>query len=229
MLREIAFDTETTGLDPAQGHRIVELGCVEMIDKLPTGRHFQRYLNPERDVPHEAKAVHGLDEAFLADKPIFAQVVEDFLAFIGEAPLVIHNAAFDMKFLNAELERLGFSPVPMSRAVDTVTMARRKFPGAPANLDALCRRFNVDLSARTLHGALLDASLLCEVYLELSGGRQAAIAFGGEVTEAGVQAGERIVIPARSFPASDAEREAHKAFVSAALKNPLWAKVWEEA
>ena len=172
-MREIVLDTETTGLDPASGHRIVEVACLELINHIPSGRRFQRYLNPDRDMPDDAHAIHGLSAAFLADKPRFGDVAAELLAFIDGAPLVIHNAEFDMRFLNAELARLEQAPLASHQAVDTLHLARRKFPGSPASLDALCKRFNIDNSARELHGALLDAELLAEVYLELIGGRQA--------------------------------------------------------
>lgn len=171
-MREVVLDTETTGLDPAEGHRIVEIGAVELWNHLPTGRTFHRYLNPERSVPTEAFEVHGLGDDFLRDKPFFAQVAQELRAFIEGARLVIHNAAFDLRFLNAEFSRLGLASLPPAAALDTLAMARARFPGAPASLDALCRRFGVDLSARTRHGALLDCELLAEVYLELVGGRQ---------------------------------------------------------
>ncbi|MDE3038352.1 MAG: DNA polymerase III subunit epsilon, partial [Pseudomonadota bacterium] len=177
MKREVILDTETTGLDPASGHRIVEIGCIELAGGIRSGAFFHSYLNPERDIPDEATRVHGLTAQFLKDKPVFAEKVDDFLAFIAEDPLIIHNAGFDLRFINAEMARLGFAPIPFVRAVDTVSLARKKFPGASASLDALCKRFQIDLSARGKHGALLDAELLAEVYLELTGGRQAALAF----------------------------------------------------
>ena len=169
-MREIVLDTETTGLDPFSGHRIVEIGCVEMIGHIRTGNHFHSYLNPERDMPMEAQNIHGLSAEFLKDKPLFKTIARSFLEFIGDDPLIIHNAAFDLKFLNAELDRNGLPLIAMERAIDTVLMARQKFPGSPANLDALCKRFNIDTSARTKHGALLDAELLADVYLEFKGG-----------------------------------------------------------
>lgn len=171
-MREIVLDTETTGFDPETGDRIVEIGAVELWNHLPTGKTYHQYLNPERAMPQEAFEVHGLGDDFLRDKPIFRDVAQAFLAFIGDARLVIHNASFDMKFLNAELGWAGLPPLPHDRAIDTVAIARRKFPGSPASLDALCRRFGIDNSARTLHGALLDSEILAEVYLELIGGRQ---------------------------------------------------------
>src|SRR5579862_6639678 len=175
-MREIVFDTETTGFEPNDGHRIVEIGCVELVDHFPTGRSFQAYLNPERDVPIESQRVHGLSDDFLRDKPVFAVVAEEFLAFIGDAPLVIHNASFDIKFINAELERVGHKPIPLARAIDTIEIAKRKVPGARYSLDELCKRFGVDLSARAKHGALLDADLTAQIYLELIGGRQRGLA-----------------------------------------------------
>src|SRR5665213_1316434 len=171
-MREIVLDTETTGFDPATGDRIVEIGCVELIDHLPTGRSFQAYLNPERPVPIETQRVHGLTDEFLADKPLFAHIVEEFLEFLGDAPLVIHNASFDLKFVNSELHRIGRAPLHPTRAIDTIEIAKSKIPGARYSLDELCRRFGIDLTARAKHGALLDAELTARVYLELVGGRQ---------------------------------------------------------
>jgi DNA polymerase III subunit epsilon len=171
-MREIVLDTETTGLDPSDGHRVVEIGCVELRDHLPTGENFHCYLNPERAVPIESQRVHGLTDEFLADKPVFAAIVDEFLSFLGDAPLVIHNAAFDLKFLNAELLRVMRPALPFARAIDTIEIAKAKIPGARYSLDELCKRFGIDLSARTKHGALLDAELTARVYLELIGGRQ---------------------------------------------------------
>ena len=171
-MREIVLDTETTGLDPGTGDKIVEIGAVELWNHLPTGKTFHKYLNPERNMPEEAQAVHGLTEDFLKDKPLFSQIVDDFLRFIKDSKLIIHNASFDMKFINAELELAKKSKLSGDIAIDTLSIARKKFPGSPASLDALCRRFNIDNSARTLHGALLDSEILAEVYLELIGGRQ---------------------------------------------------------
>jgi DNA polymerase-3 subunit epsilon len=175
-MREIVFDTETTGFEPGEGHRIVEIGLVELMDHFPTGRSKQFYLNPERDVPIESQRVHGLSGEFLADKPLFAHVADEFLEFVGDAVLVIHNASFDMKFINAELIRVGRTPLSMARTVDTIEIAKRKLPGARYSLDELCRRFSIDLSAREKHGALLDAELTAQVYLELVGGRQRGLA-----------------------------------------------------
>ena len=170
-MREIVLDTETTGFDPFSGDRIVEIGAVELVGHMPTGRHYHQYINPQRDMPTEAFEVHGISEEFLADKPLFAAIAQDFLDFIGDAKLVIHNAAFDMKFLNAELGWVKKPLIPDDRAIDTVAMARKKFPGSPASLDALCRRFGIT-TERELHGALLDSQILADVYLELIGGRQ---------------------------------------------------------
>jgi DNA polymerase-3 subunit epsilon len=174
-MREIILDTETTGLSPGDGHRLVEIGCLELINLIPTGRTYQQYINPERDIPPEATAIHGITNDFLSDKPVFSEVAEEFLAFIGESRLVIHNANFDMKFLNAELGKINYPKLKFSRTLCTMMMAREKFPGSPANLDALCRRFKVDNSGRVHHGALLDSELLAEVYLELKGGRQTSL------------------------------------------------------
>lgn len=225
-MREIALDTETTGLDPNSGHRIVEIGCVEMIDRITTGEVFHVYLNPERDVPEEAFRVHGLSAEFLADKPKMADAADDFLRFVQDSPLVIHNAQFDMKFINYELKKLGKEEIPMSRTIDTVVMARKKFPGSPANLDALCKRFGIDLSARTLHGALLDAELLADVYLELMGGRQSKLSLKrdeAKVDNAASAASRNEDLQMREFPPSEAEIATHLDFVSR-LKNPLWLK-----
>src|SRR5258708_15746354 len=174
-MREIVFDTETTGLDLEAGHRIIEIAAIELVTHLPTGRSFHRFVNPECEVHAEPRAIHGITTADLADKPVFAEIVSELLEFMGDGRLIAHNAEFDVKFVNRELKALGFPPIPMARAIDTVQMARRKFPGAPASLDALCQRFGIDNTHRTLHGALLDAELLSEVYLELIGGRQAAM------------------------------------------------------
>jgi len=171
-MREVVFDTETTGLEPSAGHRLVEIGCVELLNHVATGESFQTYINPERDMPAEAEAIHGLSAEFLSDKPLFAEISDDFVAFIGSSPVIAHNASFDMAFVNAELAAAGKPVLKSERAIDTVQLARRKFPGAQVSLDALCRRFNIDLSARVKHGALLDAELLAEVYLELIGGRE---------------------------------------------------------
>ena len=224
MTREVILDTETTGMDPAS-HRVIEIGCVEMVSGVRTQRTFQAYINPECDIPEEATRVHGLTLEFLSDKPTFAEIVDGFLEFIQDSPLVIHNAGFNLKFLNAELSRLGFPAIPMNRATDTVLIARKKFPGSPANLDALCKRFNIDLSARTKHGALLDAELLSEVYVELLGGKQAALALEllspkGEGAQA--QAASAQTLEPRIFSPSEEEAAAHAQMLKK-LKKPLWA------
>lgn len=223
-MREIVLDTETTGFKPEEGHRLVEIGCIELVNHVATGERFHVYLNPERDMPAEAFAVHGLSSDFLADKPLFNDVAGDFVAFIGDAPLVIHNAAFDMAFLNWELKIAGYPTMPKDRAVDTLLMARQKFPGSPATLDALCKRFGVDNSNRTLHGALLDAQLLAEVYLELRGGRQAGLALAsGPVAKSDGPAMriERPFREPRRFAVSEEETAAHADLLKK-LKNPLW-------
>lgn len=225
-MREIILDTETTGLDPAEGHRIVEIAALELVNHVPTGQSFHRYINPERSMPPEAEAVHGLSEAFLADKPVFARVVGDFVAFIAEAPLVIHNATFDMRFLNAEFERVGLPLLPGHRAVDTLAMARSRYPGAPASLDALCRRFEIDLSGREKHGALIDCVLLAEVYLELRGGRQPDFGLATVRSAAQPGAAGRYVPPPRPRPLrprlTDAEATAHAAFVEGLAGGGKW-------
>jgi DNA polymerase-3 subunit epsilon len=225
-MREIILDTETTGMDPFSGHRIIEIGCIEMISRVRTGKFFHTYLNPERDVPIEAERIHGLSTQFLLDKPVFSEKVDQFLEFVGDARLVIHNASFDMRFINAELEKLGFGPIAFERATDTVLMARKKFPGSPANLDALCKRFSIDLSARTKHGALLDAELLSEVYIELMGGRQ--VAMFGETSSGGQMAQGQVShnggpLPAREFMPTAEELAAHAAMVEK-LKNAVWSE-----
>jgi DNA polymerase-3 subunit epsilon len=222
-MREIVLDTETTGLDPADGHRDVEIACLELSNHIPTGRHYQAYLNPERDMPADAVAIHGLTGQFLADKPRFLEIVEKFLEFVGDAPLVIHNAEFDMRFLNAELTRAGKPGLDYTRAVDTLLLARQKFPGAPASLDALCKRFAIDSSARNFHGALLDVELLASVYLELIGGRQAGlelVASRSRVQTLSV-VGERQLRPPRAHAASEAELAAHAELLKQ-LREPIW-------
>ncbi|MFZ4540940.1 MAG: DNA polymerase III subunit epsilon [Rickettsiales bacterium] len=225
-MREIVLDTETTGLDPASGHRIVEIGCVELHGHVRTGNHFHSYLNPERDMPREAENIHGLSGEFLKDKPLFRAIAKSFLEFIGDAPLVIHNAGFDLKFLNAELNAVDLPLIDYERATDTVLIARRMFPGSPANLDALCKRFAIDTTARTKHGALLDAELLADVYLEMKGGRQSSLLVKKE-TETPARAEGDVVftghtsIPERHFPPTLEELAAHKAMVDK-LKTPIW-------
>lgn len=232
MLREIVMDTETTGLDPATGDRIVEIGAVELDNHLPTGRTFHKYLNPERDMPMEAFKVHGLSAEFLSDKPLFADVAQEFVDFIGpDSKLVIHNASFDMGFLNAEFSRAKMPRLPDSRAVDTLLLARRKFPGAPSSLDALCRRFGVDNSGRDLHGALLDSQLLAEVYLELIGGRQPDLVL--EVRRGAAEDRSRPEPDAPPQPRArrphplaprltEAEARAHAEFIAGLGENAIW-------
>jgi DNA polymerase III subunit epsilon len=222
-LREIVIDTETTGLDPHAGHRIVEIAAVELFHHVPTGRKFHCYVNPERDMPADAYAVHGLSAEFLADHSPFADVADDFLAFVGNDPLVIHNAEFDIAFLNAELARTGL-PALSAPFVDTLSLARRRFPGAPASLDALCRRFAIDLAVREKHGAEIDCGLLAEVYVELLGGRQPGLDFAVVATAAAmrvVAASNRPVRPPRPHAAAPAELAAHRALL-ATIANPLW-------
>jgi DNA polymerase-3 subunit epsilon len=226
-MREIVFDTETTGLDPASGDRIVEIGCIEIVHRLPTGRTFHAYFNPGRAMPAGAEAVHGLSNAFLADKPAFAERVEELLAFLGDCPLVAHNAGFDFAFLNAELEICRREAVCRSRMVDTVALAKVRHPGAKLSLDALCTRYGIDRSHRTRHGALLDAELLAQVYVELTGGRQigldlASLAANDTMPSAAAMAAERVRRPPRPHSASPAELVRHAEFV-ATLTAPLWA------
>ena len=225
-MREIVLDTETTGFEPAEGHRIVEIGCVELVEHLPTGRTYRCYLNPERLVPADSLRVHGLTDEFLADKPKFSDVVDEFLSFIGDSALVIHNASFDLKFVNSELHRIGRPPIPYARAIDTIEVAKSKIPGARYSLDELCKRFAIDLSARTLHGALLDAELTSQVYLELLGGRQRKLSLSpidrADTAQDMVRA-SRIrpePLPARLTPF---EAEAHARFVADELGSAaLW-------
>jgi DNA polymerase III subunit epsilon len=225
-LREIVLDTETTGLDPYQGHRLVEIGCIELVNRIRSGQSFHRYLNPEREMPDEAFNVHGLSTEFLRDKPLFAEVVDDLLAFIGDAPLVAHNALFDFGFLNAELERVGKALVARERLVDTLLLARRKHPAGPNSLDHLCTRYGIDNSHRTKHGALLDAEILAEVYVELIGARQAQLILveTGNAT-AGAQIGTFSLRPRPTALAprlSADERAAHIAFVATLGDKPIW-------
>ncbi len=237
-MREIVLDTETTGLNPLGGHRIVEIGCIELDNHMVTERTYQQHLNPEREMPEEAFAVHGLSDEFLAGQPVFAAIADDFLAFIGDSPLIIHNASFDMGFINAELARTGREAVPMTRAIDTVALARKKFPGAQASLDALCRRFGIDNTARELHGALLDSELLAEVYLQLIGGRQPGLVLSDGARPGGAGDGgpDRRLLENR--PAMTAtgnaraprphqpgaeELAAHAAFIGR-LDDPVWGR-----
>ncbi|EZP49194.1 MULTISPECIES: DNA polymerase III subunit epsilon [unclassified Sphingomonas] len=224
-MREIVFDTETTGLSFAGGDRLVEIGCVEMINRVETGRTFHAYYHPERNMPAEAQAVHGISEAFLSDKPKFAEAVDDLIAFLDDAPLVAHNAGFDFSFLNGELQRCGRPIVHVKRMVDTLQIARSRHPGAKHTLDALCSRFGIDRSHRVLHGALLDAQLLAQVYVELLGGRQIGLGLVSDVpiaTTTQVAVRRPVTVrPPRQFRASEAELAAHAAFV-AKLQDPLW-------
>ena len=219
-MREVVLDTETTGLDPRSGHRIVEIGCVELINHMATGKHFHKYLNPERDIPEQASVIHGLTEEFLSSQPVFADIAEEFEAFIGDSTLVIHNAKFDLGFINAEREKISQPPIAPDLAIDTVSLARRKFPGAQANLDALCRRFKIDNSDRSLHGALKDARLLAEVYLELIGGRQQNLGLSAEERKI-VEAAEKNRRPPRPHAPNDAEQLAHAEFIEK-LESPIW-------
>jgi DNA polymerase-3 subunit epsilon len=227
-VREIVFDTETTGLNPASGDRMVEIGCVEIYNRVETGRHFHAYFNPERVMPAEAEAVHGLTTVFLSDKPLFSDKVEELLDFIADSPLVAHNAGFDFGFLNFELERCGKPIVCMSRMRDTLQLARMKHPGAKHSLDALCMRFGIDRSHRVKHGALLDAQLLAQVYVELTGGRQIGLGLVAEAGRVSVRPEARPVTvreprPARPHFAGEEELARHRAFISQ-LVNPLWAR-----
>jgi DNA polymerase-3 subunit epsilon len=227
-VREIVFDTETTGLNPLGGDRIVEIGCVEIVNRVETGRHFHAYFNPERDMPFEAQEVHGLTNLFLSDKPRFSEKAEELLEFIADSPLVAHNAGFDFGFLNFELERCGRAPVGMNRMVDTLMLARSRHPGAKHSLDALCVRFGIDRSHRVKHGALLDAQLLAQVYVELTGGRQIGLGLVADSGSVSAAEAARPVIareprPARPHFALPEELERHRAFI-AKLVSPLWAR-----
>jgi DNA polymerase III subunit epsilon len=225
-MREIVFDTETTGLSPANGDRLVEIGCLEMVNRVETGRSYHCYYNPERPMDPAAQAIHGLSDAFLSDKPIFADHVEDLLDFIEDSPLVAHNASFDFAFLNAELDNCGRLRVPQTRMVDTLALARSRFPGAKHSLDALCSRFGIDRSHRVLHGALLDAQLLAQIYVELTGGRQIGLGLDPLISAPDGEIMPRAVArsaprPARAHSASPQELERHRAFI-AKLTDPLW-------
>jgi DNA polymerase III subunit epsilon len=225
-MREIVLDTETTGLEPSQGHRMVEIGCIELVNRIPTGNTFHRYLNPERDVPLGAFDVHGLSLDFLKDKPLFAKIADDLIAYLGDDPLIAHNASFDLSFLNAELERAARPLVARDRVVDTLLLARRKHPGVSNRLDDLCARYKIDNSRRTKHGALLDAELLAEVYVELIGARQANLGLA-EANNAIVEGrGAHATIRARPVPLApritDAERDAHRNFVATLGEQNIW-------
>jgi len=223
-MREIVLDTETTGLEPSAGHRIVEIACLELVNRVPSGRRYQTYVNPQRDIPKEAFRVHGLSMEFLSMHPLFTDVAEEFIAFLGEGNLVIHNAEFDLKFLNAELALINQPPLEGFTIIDTVVLARRKFPGASVSLDALCRRFSIDNSGRELHGAMLDTLLLAEVYLELMGGRQPGLGLAAEELKAeGLTQTSRSTRVARPHTASAEESSAHDKFVER-LNDPIWNK-----
>ncbi|HET7850039.1 MAG TPA: DNA polymerase III subunit epsilon [Pseudolabrys sp.] len=225
-MREIVFDTETTGLDPLDGHRIVEIGCIELLNCIPTGITFHRYLNPERDMPAEAFKVHGLSADFLKDKPLFAEIADDLLTFFGDARLIAHNASFDFNFLSAEFERVNRVCVSRERLIDTIALARRKHSAGPYSLDALCLRYGIDNSRRTKHGALLDAEILAEVYLELIGARQAQLGLAERGLDPASRRNGGAAIRIRQVPlavrVSDAERQAHRAFVASLGDNALW-------
>ncbi len=233
MLREIVFDTETTGLNPEEGDKLVEIGAVELINHLPTGRTYHQYINPGRNVPEEVVKVHGLTEEFLKNYPKLSEVAQDFINFVGDdGILVAHNASFDIRFINYEFKHLGFNTYPWERVVDTLEIARNKFPGARNNLDALCRRFNIDNSARTKHGALLDAELLSEVYLELLGGAEPTMSLtpDDEIKINSVQKIEnKTYLEPRSFLLTAQEIETHEKFLKEKLKNAVWLKFNESA
>ena len=225
-MREIVVDTETTGLDPYQGHRLVEIGCIELLNGIPTGNTFHRYVNPQRDMPAEAFAVHGLSADFLGDKPLFAEIAEELLTFLGNAPLVIHNAQFDLAFINAELERVTRTQIRRERLVDTLMLARRKYPGGSDRLDDLCERYRIDNSRRAKHGALLDAELLAEVYVELIGARQAQLGLVNVAFVGADGSGNVILIGPRALPLaprlSAAEATAHRAFIATLGEHAVW-------
>lgn len=227
-MREIILDTETTGLDPNNGHRIMDIGCVELIDHVPTGKVFQAYVNPERDVPKDVERICGLPTEFFFDKPKFREIADDFLDFIQQDVLVIHNAQFDINFLNSELQRVGKRLLSLENTIDTLVMARKMFPGSPASLDALCKRFGVDISAREKHGALLDCWLLNDVYINLLGGKQSSLSFTSESTQ--TVSVDKVEVPKpkskrthRVFRITDAEKEAHKELL-AKISDPMWKK-----
>src|ERR1700712_150241 len=225
-MREVILDTETTGLDPFRGDRVVEIGCVEIFNRMPTGQYFHRHINPEREMPAEAFAVHGLSTQFLSDKPLFLHVVEEFLEFIADAPLVIHNASFDIAFINAELERIAKPAIARDRLVDTLLLARRKHPGVSNRLDDLCSRYAIDNSKRTKHGALLDAELLAEVYIDLIGARQSQLILASEIkmvqTDASGEAMRRQRVTPLMPRLTQADRDAHRDFVATLGDKPLW-------
>jgi len=225
-MREIVLDTETTGLDPLRGDRLVEIGCIEIFNRMPTGQTFHRHINPERDMPVDAFAVHGLSSQFLADKPVFANVVDEFLDFIADAPLVIHNASFDISFINSELDRIKRPPIGRDRLVDTLLLARRKHPGVSNRLDDLCSRYAIDNSRRTKHGALLDAELLAEVYIDLIGARQSQLILAAEIRDAGANGYGDMPRRHREIPLvlriTEEDRAAHRAFVATLGDKLVW-------
>ncbi len=232
-MREIVFDTETTGLDPKTGDRMVEIGCIELINRVPSGETFHAYFNPQRDMPSAAEAVHGLSASFLSDKPLFAELAADLIGFLGDVPLVAHNASFDFGFLNAELQMIGMEPISLERMVDTVALARKRHPGAKLSLDALCTRYGIDRSHRVKHGALLDAELLAQVYVELTGGRQIGLELAADAAPADPRqdgSKENILARAtgerrepRAHAASEEELARHKAFIEK-IQAPVWTK-----
>jgi DNA polymerase-3 subunit epsilon len=225
-MREIVLDTETTGLDPLRGDRLVEVGCIEIFNRMPTGQTFHRYINPERDMPAEALAVHGLTTEFLASKPLFAEIVDEFLEFIADAPLIIHNASFDVSFINAELDRIKRPVIMRERLVDTLLLARRKHPGVSNRLDDLCSRYSIDNSRRTKHGALLDAELLAEVYIDLIGARQSQLILASETRDIRVGGVGEMPRRQREMPllprVTEEDRLAHRAFVATLGDKPIW-------
>ena len=222
-MREIILDTETTGLDPKMGHRLVEIGAVELINHTPTGVNYQTYINPERDVDPGAQEIHGLTNEFLKQHPTFDDISAEFIDFLSNSTLVIHNAPFDLAFINMELNRLGEPSISSERVIDTLVLARKKFPGAQANLDALCRRFAIENRHRELHGALVDAALLADVYIELIGGKEPTLGFSAKKSKMVADDTARVYQNPRSFPVSEEELELHRAFVET-LKNPIWEK-----
>ena len=222
-MREIILDTETTGLDPKMGHRLVEIGAVELINHTPTGVNYQTYINPERDVDPGAQEIHGLTNEFLKQHPAFGDISTEFINFLSDSTLIIHNAPFDLAFINMELSRLGVAPISSERVIDTLVLARKKFPGAQANLDALCRRFAIENRHRELHGALVDAALLADVYIELIGGKEPTLGLSAKKSKPVAEDVARVYQNPRSFPVSEEELELHRAFVET-LKNPIWDK-----
>jgi DNA polymerase-3 subunit epsilon len=221
-LREIVLDTETTGLNPLDGHRIIEIGCVELINKVPSGKVYHAYINPKRNIPEDSFRVHGISAEFLADKPLFAEIANDFLTFIKNSHLVIHNAGFDISFINNELKQIGLNIITFERVIDTLTIARRKFPRAPASLDALCQRFNISLENREKHGALIDSQLLAKVYIALLEGSQSSFSLDNKKNQAAYNAIKPVEFPNRVFPLSEEEIDEHKKFVFEKITKPIW-------